>query len=614
MRPLLGELLTAASEHIDAATSDVPHLPADATLAVVKELSRLTAVMARCAGAFVADDGPDPDYLDPHALALLDSQSALRHAAARMHTAADTLGPSSDDSRPPAAIHLASATAHLSAGHDLLQSHFAAGPSGTRYGNSLWAPAIVSAPVNTALITTMSRYAGRLAPWLLQLAAASSCKALPASTQVAISAACRWLRIAEAAAWAINFHPGTAAEQALLRAIPANVPPPCSSPRGDELIPELCTGAIATAERLRHLAHAPASRTGTPRTGMAFAWHRTAQGASITGHCTELILRQLAGAAIEFPLPLTARVKLQEAAHAVSGAWAAWRAIAHEWDTFTTSPGVTLTPIADAIGTLTLWAGRLAYTNPAWIPARSKTSPLRTIDSLASVDGTVTGVVAVLHQVGDALAHIAAHDREHVRVAAANGDLYVPTRLLSADCDVPHRYVPALPAMVDALLTTYDAAIHAAMRAVTALDDLALAFDPQPAVFATLRTIAPLTTAYIPDSPAIRSDRSTLCPQPRWAEQALRRRGINEPMLLARAADIDDATQDLITAATTPSQRRAQANRTMLHALEGASVYRQHPGRLAAKDSPPYTSSNAPLPRLVPLGHPIRHRAAGRHR
>jgi hypothetical protein len=230
----------------------------------------------------------------------------------------------------------------------------------------------------------------------------------------------------------------------------------------------------------------------------------------------------------------------------------AWRAVAHEWDTVTTGPAATFTPAAAAIGDLTLWVGRLAYTDPAWNPSRSHASPARTINSFG--DGHAIGqVVGALHQVGDALAHIAASDRENVRSAAADGDLYVPTRLLSAECDASYRYVPALPAMTDTLLATYDAAFQAATHAVTALDSLALGLNPQPAAFATLRAIAPLTSPYAPDGPAIHSGRTTRRPRPGQVEQTLLRHGVDEPTLLARAADIDDAAQDLINAATAPT-------------------------------------------------------------
>jgi hypothetical protein len=612
MRPLLGELLAAASEHIGAATSDALRPPTEATGAVVTELARLTAMMARSPDAFVTDDhtGP-PDPPDAQALAILDARSALRHAAARTHTAAGTLGNSGNDAHHRSAARLASATACLAAGHDLLQSHFTPEQPGTRHGTSLWAPAIVSAPVHAALVTVMGGYAGQLAPWTLQLATAPSNMTLPEPARVALTAAGRWLRIAEAAAWALSHQPGAIAEQALLRAIPVNIPPPRRSPHGGEPLAELSAGAIATAERLRHLAHAPPTRPGTARAGLAVAWQRTAQGAAITGHCSELILRQLAEPAAQVPVPPTANVALKEAAHQIRRAWAAWRAAAHAWDTLTTGPGATLTPVATTTTDLTLWVGRLTYTGPAWIPARTHTSTLRPGNAFAN-DGAITGVVAAVHQACDALAHIAAHDREQVRSAAADGDLYLPTRLLPAECDVPYRYVPAHPATVDTLLTQYDAVIHAAIRAVTALDDLALTLDPHPTTFATLRTIAPLTTAHTPGSPAPLSGESALRPRPGRLEQEIRRRGITEPTLLARATDIDDATQDLISAVMTPSQRRAAADQAALQDLEHPPAHSQHPARLAAEDVPPYTASNTPLPKLIPLNHQIRHRARTR--
>jgi hypothetical protein len=232
--------------------------------------------------------------------------------------------------------------------------------------------------VNAALVTVMGGYAGHLSPWMLQLATTASNETLPTPTRVTISAASRWLRIAEAAAWSVSGQPGTVAEQALLRAIPVNVPPPRRSPRGDEAMPDLCTGATATAQRLRHLAHVPATRRGTTRTGLAVAWQRTAQGAAIAGHCSELILHQLAESAGRVPISQTIGVALKEAAHEISGAWSAWRAVTHQWDTFTTGPGATLTPVCTAIGDLTLWVGRLAYVDPAWIPAR-RGSPEKTM-------------------------------------------------------------------------------------------------------------------------------------------------------------------------------------------------------------------------------------------
>jgi hypothetical protein len=615
MRPLLGDFLTAAGEHIDAAISEDPQLPAETVGAVVGELGRLTGVMARCVDAFVLDDQTGAAGLvDVRALAVLDARSALRRAAARMRGAVDALGDDGDDARHLAAARLSAATGCLAAGHDLLQAHFAPGPAGSRYGNSPWAPAIVSAPVNAALVTEMGRYAGRLAPWMLAVAATPSEETLPAPARVAISAACRWLRVAEAATWAASHAPGAVTEHALLRAIPANVCPPRCPPGGGETMPDLCAGAIATAERLCHLAHATANRASDPQIRLAVSWQRTAQGASITGHCSELILRQLAESAAHIPLPSAGATALQQAAHATSNAWAAWRAVAHDWDTYTTGPGTLLTPVAAEIGDLVLWVGRLAHTDPAWTPARNRTSPVRTATALADGRHTSTDVVTALHHVSDALAHIAANDRESVRRAAADRDLYILRRLLPEEYDLPYRYVPAPATMTDALLAAYDVTIQAATPAAKALDNLALPLNPQPSVLTALRAVAPLDIVNLPYTPVLPACQPIARPRPGQVEQELRSHGTSEPATLAGAAHIDDAAQDLISNAGTPSQRRDTANRAALRAPGAPSLRRLHPARLATQDSPPHTTSNTPLPRLVPIGHQIRHVPSPRRR
>ena len=51
----------------------------------------------------------------------------------------------------------------------------------------------MSPQVGAALITEIGDYAGRLAPWALQLAAAVPGERLLARARVAIGAGCRWL-------------------------------------------------------------------------------------------------------------------------------------------------------------------------------------------------------------------------------------------------------------------------------------------------------------------------------------------------------------------------------------------------------------------------------------
>src|SRR5260370_39836510 len=121
MRPLLGDLLAAASRHLDAATGDL-RLGAEASPSV-GELCRLTAVMAHCADAFAAEDQGDSRHLkDARELAMADARSALRQAAARMRAAWGAHPEAGDDS-PPAAMCLSPAADNLPAGRDLLHTH-----------------------------------------------------------------------------------------------------------------------------------------------------------------------------------------------------------------------------------------------------------------------------------------------------------------------------------------------------------------------------------------------------------------------------------------------------------------------------------------------------------
>jgi hypothetical protein len=615
MRPFLGDFLALASEHIDTASSDSAPLPPGAACAVVCELGRVTAAMARYPAAFVLHDETDAaHHLDAPARAVRDATTALRFAAVRMRAAVGALGDDHGDQNHPAAARLSAAAGYLSAGHDLLQAHFAPGPFGSRIGASPWAPVIVSAPVSAALVAEMGRYAGRLAPWAIRLPAARGpSEALPARTQVAISAACQWLRMAEAAAWATGHHrDGVAAGRAVLRAIPANVVPPRHLPAGGEPVPALCAGVAATAERLRHLAHAAAARRHPPEATASTSWQRTAQGAAITAHCGELLLHRLTEPAVQGDGTLTAL--LRQAAGAASQARAAWRAAAHAWDSVTTGTGAGVTPAAAAIGDLVLWAGRLTYHNPAWTPARGQAGPVRSAVGLAGTPGTLADVLTALHEISDVCARIAAADRESVRAAAAAGALYVPTRLLAERCDVPYRYTPLLPDFTDALLATYDATIQAATRAATALDSVMRIVNPQRSTLATLRAGAQLGTPHLPYTPAVPVVRQAAQPAPGRVEQALRSYGISEPALLARATSLDGTTQDLINAARATAQRQATARRATLHPPEGPARGPQHPAALAAKDSPVTTGSTTPLPRLVPIGHRIRHSSAPRQR
>ncbi len=183
--------------------------------------------MTRCADAFTPDDQADSAHPPGvHERAAPEARSALRRAVASMRVAADALGAGDGDPAHPAVVRLSAAGDCLAAGHDLLQTHFAADPVGSRLGNSPWAPLIVSAPIGAALLAEMTGLRHRLASWAIRLAAPHPADAaLPAQALAAVISGCQWLRVAEAATWAADSHrPSAAADRALLHAIPANAP------------------------------------------------------------------------------------------------------------------------------------------------------------------------------------------------------------------------------------------------------------------------------------------------------------------------------------------------------------------------------------------------------
>jgi hypothetical protein len=210
MRPLLGDFLAAASRHLDDATGDLR--PAtEASPSVVRELFRLTAVMAHCADAFAAEDQSDSRQVqDVRELAIADARSALRRAAARMRAAWGAHTQAGDDCPPGTARCLSAVADNLAAGRDLLHTHFTTDQAGWRHGTSPWAAAIASRQVNAALVSEIGSYAGRFANWALQLATAGSADTLAAQARLAISEGCRWLWVADAAARVVRHHPGAA--------------------------------------------------------------------------------------------------------------------------------------------------------------------------------------------------------------------------------------------------------------------------------------------------------------------------------------------------------------------------------------------------------------------
>ena len=153
--------------------------------------------------------------------------------------------------------------------------------------------------------------------------------------------------------------------------------------------------------------------------------------------------------------------------------------------------------------------------------------------------------------------------------------------------DTPYPYAPAPHRHVDELLATYDDVIRSATRAARITDDLATSLD------APSSLLSPIRAANRHQMPRLARRGNRPGPQPApirpgtgQVEQALRQLHITEPALLARAAVIDDAALDLITEATTKTQRRDTARGPGHHRSTGTPPDPRHPAHVAAKDSP----------------------------
>ena len=557
--PVFGEFLGPAGEHISAAVSFRGELPYDAQCGVVGQLDRLVATLAR----YLTDlpDGPDLNRRPERSAGTRNvaARLALGRAAQNLHHAAAGTADAVIGRAHPVVGHLSAAADYLAAGRDLLHTHFFVEPTGARTGASYWAPVITSGPVAAALLAELASYAQDLAPWITRQSGARQVGwGKLTSAQLALRSAEPWLQLAGTAIQAAQRAHYPLPARSLLAAIPANAPPPRQPPVPGAPACELCERIPLTAERLRYAAFALADRARWPATTSA-SWRRDALASAITSHASELILRGLAERASQLSLEADLQAQMHTAACGMARAWKTWRIVTDQWDIATTGHprGARPTPVATEIGDLALQAGRLAYRNPHWTTAYGNASLIRDPAGLAQSPGDVIAVLAAVHHAADAIGRIAAADHAAVLDAVGNR-LYVPTRLLPENYDIPHPYAPAPRAYVDALLRAYDSAIDATAHTTTALDDIATAVDAPSSVLAAARqaSAAARHEQHRQQDQQSASQPHVLAPVPGRTEQALRKLRIRDPALLLRAAVIDQAAHDLVAQARAAAHSR----------------------------------------------------------
>ena len=384
---------------------------------------------------------------------------------------------------------------------------------------------------------------------------------VPVSVCTEFATASQWLQAAGAAVHlAFYVDPVRPADAELLCAIPAAMVPQRRRPgSAGESAAELCDGITISASRLRGAMRDSKDRARWSPSVTSGGWQWMAQ-AAVTSHLSELALRALATRAGHLPGPPVSEAQLRDVADFMVGMRAAWHQVDRMWDVMITESRMLPTQAMTDASDLVLSMGRLVWDDPHWTPAHSRRAALRNPAALAPETGVVVPVVAAVHQSVDALARVAKADMDAVEAAGQAGRLYVPTRSLPEDYDVPRPFATAPVSRCRVLHEAYRVALDASVRAARALGELSIAAGAPSKALALARAAAsaqsirrgtpPRPDDGIPgdpppaDMPSAHSRAATGTPGP--VEEAIRARRMSDPIILMRAATIDNTARQLI--------------------------------------------------------------------
>jgi hypothetical protein len=152
----------------------------------------------------------------------IQAREAIQNASAFLQSVPSTGPLDSPPAAYPDAHRLDAVTAALTAGLDLLHTHVATRPDGSRLDRSEWAPAVTSAPVTRALLPELGLWARRIAEGGARMALPGPATGRGTGQErYRLNGACQWLWVLDSTVQAAQRHqPVSATEIRLLHAIP----------------------------------------------------------------------------------------------------------------------------------------------------------------------------------------------------------------------------------------------------------------------------------------------------------------------------------------------------------------------------------------------------------
>ena len=384
---------------------------------------------------------------------------------------------------------LDSAAVSLSAARDLLHTHLTPDRRGGPY-TSEWAPVILSPNFTRALSAEVASAAVQLA--MAAMGARTHCP--PGGYQLAdararLASAER--RLAAAAAVIEAEHqrdPVHDADLDLLHAVPARLVSPRVMPGVGAGPAALLAGIVTTAERARQATWETRPAWSPEVSGLSL--RHTAGASVVVSHNCRTALELLTSRARQLGLRRTAG-ELGTAAGEAAATRSRWLAVARSWsDHIVTDTSGPRSSVSAETADLALWTGRLVYADPQWTPLRGRRHALRSPVDLAVGEYGLAAAVAAVHHVAETVSRLADADLEQVRVLARAGRLYVRTRSLPAEVDIPRPYGRAPRDRVGDLARAYQEAAEAGARLAASMDLAAAAANAPSRVLSAARAAA----------------------------------------------------------------------------------------------------------------------------